>query len=80
VLAVTSAVALIVALCGLLSTLIGLIGLFRKVQQVHVLVNAQLSTVMRRVDQLTGTLQTAGIQVPDKPHDDGGESGEHMPR
>jgi hypothetical protein len=62
----TGVIALIVALTGLLGALGGLIALFRKVQAVHVLVNSQLSAMMQRVDQLTGVLQGAGLQVPDR--------------
>jgi hypothetical protein len=64
-------IALIVALTGLIGAVGGLIALLRKVQAVHVLVNSQLKTVMQRVDQLTGVLQGAGLQVP--PRINGGE-------
>ena len=72
----TGVIALIVALTGLLGALGGLIALFHKVQAVHVLVNSQLSTVMQRVDQLTGVLQGAGLQVPDRLGH--GETGERL--
>ena len=72
----TGVIALIVALTGLLGALGGLIALFRKVQAVHVLVNSQLSTMMQRVDQLTGVLQGAGLQVPDRLGR--GETGERL--
>jgi hypothetical protein len=57
-------VSLIIALTGLLGAVLGIIGLFRKVQAVHVLVNSQLTAMMKRVDQLTGVLQGAGLEVP----------------
>ena len=66
-------VALIVALSGLVGAVGGIIALFRKVQAVHVLVNSQLSTMMERVDQLTGALHSAGVEVPDRP--DSGKAG-----
>jgi hypothetical protein len=64
-------IALIVALTGLIGAVGGLIALLRKVQAVHVLVNSQLTAMMRRVDQLTGTLQDAGLDVP--PRFNGGD-------
>jgi hypothetical protein len=64
-------IALIVALTGLIGAVGGLIALLRKVQAVHVLVNSQLTAMMRRVDQLTGTLQGAGLDVP--PRFNGGD-------
>ena len=60
-------IALIVALTGLLGAVAGLIALFRRVQAVHVLVNSQLKTVMQRVDQLTGVIREAGLEVPERP-------------
>jgi len=70
-------IALIVALTGLLSAVAGIIALFRKVQAVHVLVNSQLKTVMQRVDQLTGVIQGAGLEVPGRLD---GEEGKPPPR
>ena len=43
------------------------IGNRRKIAEVHVLVNSQLNTVLSRVAQLTGTLESAGIDVPPQP-------------
>jgi hypothetical protein len=63
---VTSTIALIVALTGLISAVTGLVVLFRKVQAVHVLVNSQLTKMVSRVEQLTGVLQGAGLDVPDR--------------
>jgi hypothetical protein len=57
-------VALVISVTGLLSAIAGLVGLFRKVQAVHVLVNSQLSKMISRVEQLTGVLQGAGLDVP----------------
>ena len=64
-------VALIVALTGLLGAVTGIIVLFRKVQAVHVLVNSQLSAMMKRVEQLTGVLQGAGLEVPKRLNSEG---------
>ena len=36
----------------------------QKIGEVHVLVNSQLHSVLQRVDQLTGALTEAGIDVP----------------
>lgn len=49
------------------TTLVKLLKTDKKVQQVHVLVNSQLSTVLARVTQLTGSLEKAGVEVPPKP-------------
>ena len=59
-------ISLILALTGLLSAIAGIIGLFRKVKAVHLLVNSQLSEMITRVEQLTGVLQGAGVDVPDR--------------
>jgi hypothetical protein len=58
--------ALAISLIGLASAIVGMIGLFRKVQAVHVLVNSQLTKMVTRVEQLTGVLQGAGLDVPDR--------------
>lgn len=52
----------------------GFLQLRRKVAEVHVLVNSQLSTVLQRVAQLTSALEHAEIEVPpeDQP---GGRAG-----
>jgi len=50
-----------------LTALIGWWSTRSKIQQVHVLVNSQLKTVLDRVDQLTGTLHGAGIEIPPAP-------------
>ena len=60
-------IALIVAVTGLLGAAAALIALFRKQQQIHVLVNSQLHQVLSRVTQLTDTLNKAGIDVPAAP-------------
>ena len=69
-------IALIVALTGLIGAIGGLIALFRKVAAVHVLVNSNMKDLMQRVDQLTGVLQGAGLQVPDRIGH--GEAGERL--
>ena len=62
----SATVALIIALTGLITAVGGIVGLFVKVQAVHVLVNSQLSKMVTRVEQLTGVLQGAGLDVPDR--------------
>jgi hypothetical protein len=59
-------VALIVAVTGLLGAVGGLIALFLKVKEVHVLVNSQSKEMTKRIDQLQGVLQGAGLAVPDR--------------
>lgn len=62
----SATVALIIAMTGLITAVGGIVGLFVKVQAVHVLVNSQLSKMVTRVEQLTGVLQGAGLDVPDR--------------
>jgi hypothetical protein len=57
-------VALIVALTGLLGALGGLVALFVKLKEVHQLVNSNMRDMIKRVDQLTGALQGAGVNIP----------------
>lgn len=56
------------ALAGVVLTfaavVIAFLQLRRKVAEVHVLVNSQLSTVLQRVAQLTAALEKAEIEVP----------------
>jgi hypothetical protein len=70
-------VSLIVALTGLIGAVGGIIALFRgqqanhvetlaKVDEVHTLVNGAAGALTRRIDQLTGVLQGAGLPVPDR--------------
>lgn len=40
----------------------------RKIEQVHVIVNSRMTSVLERVDQLTAALEAAGTDVPDDPH------------
>jgi hypothetical protein len=47
-----------------------------KIAEVHVLVNAQLSAVVARVDQLVSTLRAADVPVPDPPDKTGLATGE----
>jgi hypothetical protein len=53
-----------VDLFGILLTLIGVVIAFFQLKKVHTLVNSQLQTVMKRVNQLTKALDDAGIDVP----------------
>ena len=43
------------------------LGNRRRINEVHVLVNSQLHTVLNRVDQLVGVLRAADVDVPDPP-------------
>jgi nucleoside permease NupC len=72
VLAVT---ALVVALAGLIAAVGGVLALFRKVAEVHVLVNSQLAAVVARVTQLTGVLQAHDVAVP---RENGSEQAEKL--
>lgn len=65
----SSAVAGVVAVATLITALLGIAGLFRKVKEIHVLVNSQLSQMMARVEQLTKAMEAAGMQVPPRPGD-----------
>lgn len=69
-------IALIVAVTGLVAAVTGLIALFRKVQQVHVLVNSNMQELDMRVTQLTAALTQAGVDVPKPPGQ--GEAGERL--
>jgi len=51
-----------------------------KIQEVHVLVNAQLTAVVARVGQLVTTLKEAGVPVPEPPDPTGQTTGEQLPR
>jgi hypothetical protein len=44
----------------------------RKITEIHVLVNSQLAAVIARVAQLRGTLEDAGVDVPEAPGETGG--------
>jgi hypothetical protein len=57
-------IALIVALTGLLGAAGTLVALFRKTSAVHELVNSNMRDMTKRVDQLTGALQGAGVDIP----------------
>lgn len=56
------------ALAGVVLTfaavVIAFLQLRRKVAEVHVLVNSQLTAVLQRVAQLTAALENAEIEVP----------------
>ena len=61
------------------TAVIGLAILFVRVQAVHVLVNSNLTAVMKRLGieqdrstQLTDALKEGGVEVPPKPDDDKG--------
>jgi hypothetical protein len=72
-------VTLVVAILSFLTAVGGFSLLFVKVKEVHVLVNSNLTAVMKRLGieqdrstQLTTTLKDAGVEVPAKPDDDKG--------
>jgi hypothetical protein len=69
----TDTLALITAIIGLISTVIGCVLLF-KVQAVHVLVNSNLTKVMARLGieqdrsaQLKDTMKAGGMDIPPAP-------------
>ena len=52
-----------------LTALVGFITTLRnqqKIQEVHLLVNSQLDTVLKRVQQLTKALESSDTDVPDE--------------
>jgi hypothetical protein len=62
------------SLLGFLTAVVGFLILFKKVQQVHVLVNSNLTKVMARLGieqerstQLHDTLASAGVEIPPRP-------------
>ncbi len=64
----------VITLAGIIVTfltaVLGLVASLRnhkKIDEVHVLVNSQLQAVLTRVTQLTGALETAGVDVPPEP-------------
>jgi hypothetical protein len=59
------------------TSVLGFFVSLRKIQAVHVLVNSQLHDVLMRVSQLTGTLHSAGVDVP-APAAGRGEAGERL--
>jgi len=59
------------------TSVLGFLVSLRKIQAVHVLVNSQLHDVLMRVTQLTGTLHSAGVDVP-APAAGHGEAGERL--
>lgn len=61
---------LVLAIAVSVMTLIRLFRTERKIQEVHVLVNSQLSKVLARVTQLTSTLEEADIEVPESPENE----------
>jgi hypothetical protein len=61
---------LVLAIAVSVMTLIRLFRTERKIQEVHVLVNSQLSKVLARVTQLTSTLEEADIEIPESPEDE----------
>lgn len=65
---------LAVAVLTFLTAVFGYLSTRRKINEVHVLVDGNLSKVMAKLGierdrsaQLTGTLQDAGVDVPDPP-------------
>jgi hypothetical protein len=74
--AVLAVIASAAVVLGFITALLGL-GARRRIQEVHVLVNSQLSGVVARVAQLTAAMQAAGLDVPPaSPPATGGEAGE----
>lgn len=73
--AVLAVIASAAVVLGFITALLGL-GARRRIQEVHVLVNKQLSDVLARVAQLTAVLHAGGLDVPPAPPPGGGETGE----
>jgi hypothetical protein len=66
---------LVTALIGLGTAILGFLNR-KKIDQVHVLVNSQLHTVLERVEQLTESMREQGATVPDSPGSRPNGSGE----
>jgi hypothetical protein len=49
------------------TSVVGFVSAHRKIGEVHVLVNSQLTAVVERVSLLTATLERAGVEVPPEP-------------
>jgi hypothetical protein len=76
---VSAALTVIASAAVVLGFITALLGLSarRRIQEVHVLVNSQLSDVLARVVQLTAALDAGGVDVPPaSPPATGGEAGE----
>jgi hypothetical protein len=65
---------LIVATLGFLSSLLGYLATRQKISKVdtkvdgvHTLVNSQHDDLVNRVTQLSGTLNAAGVDIPEPP-------------
>jgi membrane protein implicated in regulation of membrane protease activity len=56
----------VVVLLTAISTLILSFLNRKRVQEIHVMVNAQSLDLNRRIDQLTGALAEAGVSIPDR--------------
>lgn len=63
---ITASVGLVAAVAGLAATILGLLNR-KKIQQVHVLVNSQLTQVLERVAQLSASMTEAGVTIPPPP-------------
>jgi len=80
--AVLAVIASAAVLLGFITALLGLANQRRirktaaAVQEVHVLVNKQLSDVLARVAQLTEVMHSGGMDVPPAPGTD--EAGERL--
>jgi hypothetical protein len=59
-------IVLITAILSLATAILGIINR-KKIAEVHVLVNSQLTTVMTRVAQLTKSMEDQGAVIPDGP-------------
>jgi light-regulated signal transduction histidine kinase (bacteriophytochrome) len=77
VIAILTVIGLVLAIVGSAANLFRLTRTNKKIQEVHVLVNSQLSTVLARVTQLTATLEKSDTEVP--PYPPGEEPGANLP-
>jgi hypothetical protein len=59
-------ISMLAAAAGLAATVLGFINR-KKIAEVHVLVNSQLTEVLKRVSQLSHTLTNAGVDIPPPP-------------
>jgi len=62
--------AALTAFCTLVSAVAAMVLSIRngrKIEEVHVIVNSRMASVLARVEQLTSALETSDTDVPDDP-------------
>jgi hypothetical protein len=55
---------IVITFCTSVAGAVATLGNRRRIGEVHVLVNSQLTAVVDRVTLLTATLERAGVEVP----------------